>query len=159
MFRPLRRKRRGISDEAARELLEQGRRGIFAVNGDGGYPYAVPVNYLFDAREGKIYFHGAKAGHKFDAVTQDDKVCFTVFGNEHYEEGEWAPYVQSVVVFGRCRLVTDDPELTESRVRELALKYYPTAEEVDEEIAKDIKGVQLYEIAIEHLCGKQIQEK
>ena len=129
MFRPLRRKRRGISDEAARELLEQGRRGIFAVNGDGGYPYAVPVNYLFDAREGKIYFHGAKAGHKFDAVTQDDKVCFTVFGNEHYEEGEWAPYVQSVVVFGLCHLVMDDPELTESRVRDLALKYYPTAEE------------------------------
>ena len=43
--------------------------------------------------------------------------------------------------------------------RELALKYYPTAEEVEEEIAKDIKGVQLYEITIEHLCGKQIQEK
>ena len=27
------------------------------------------------------------------------------------------------------------------------------------EIAKDIKGVQLYEISIEHLCGKQIHEK
>lgn len=159
MFRPLRRKRRGISDEAARELLEQGRRGVFAVNGDDGYPYAVPVNYLFDAHEDKICFHGAKAGHKFDAVTKNDKVCFTVFGNEHYEEGDWAPYVQSVVVFGRCRLVMDDPELTESRVRELALKYYPTAEEVDEGIAKSIKGVQLYEIEIEHLCGKQIQEK
>lgn len=42
---------------------------------------------------------------------------------------------------------------------QLALKYYPSAEEVEEEIAKDIKGVQLYEISIEHLCGKQIHEK
>ena len=47
----------------------------------------------------------------------------------------------------------------EDKVRQLALKYYPSAEEVEEEIAKDIKGVQLYEISIEHLCGKQIQEK
>lgn len=48
----------------------------------------------------------------------------------------------------------------ESRAKaRLALKYYPTAEEVEEEIAKDIKGVQLYEITIEHLCGKQIHEK
>ena len=159
MFRPLRRKRRGISDEAARDLLESGRRGVFAVNGDDGYPFAVPVNYFYDRANGRIYFHGAKAGHKVDSLKRSDKICFTVFGNEHYEDGEWAPYVQSVVVFGRCHLMMDDPELTESRVRDLALKYYPTAEEVEVEIAKDIKGVQLYEIEIEHLCGKQIQEK
>ncbi|MFR7671155.1 MAG: hypothetical protein ACLU0O_11265 [Collinsella sp.] len=50
------------------------------------------------------------------------------------------------------------PAFIEDKVRQLALKYYPSAE-VEEEIAKDIKGVQLYEISIEHLCGKQIQEK
>ncbi len=65
----------------------------------------------------------------------------------------------STVVFGRCRLANDTPALIEDKVRQLALKYYPSAEEVEEEIAKDIKGVQLYEITIEHLCGKQIQEK
>ena len=32
-------------------------------------------------------------------------------------------------------------------------------EEVEKEIALDIKAVQLYEITIEHLTGKQIQEK
>ncbi|MBD9039491.1 MAG: pyridoxamine 5'-phosphate oxidase family protein, partial [Collinsella aerofaciens] len=44
MFRPLRRKKRAISDEAARELLSACKRGVFAVNGDDGYPYAIPVN-------------------------------------------------------------------------------------------------------------------
>ena len=181
MFRPLRRKKRAITDEEARELLATCKRGVFAVNGDDGYPYAIPVNYFFDAEHDKIYFHGAKAGHKVDALKRDDKVCFTVYGNEHFEpgdwspyvqstvvfgrchlidqDGDWAPYVMSTVVFGRCRLANDTPEFIEDKVRELALKYYPSAEEVEEEIAKDIKGVQLYEITIEHLCGKQIQEK
>ena len=68
------------------------------------------------------------------------------------------PYVQSTVIFGRCRLV-EDAAATEARVRELGLKYYPGREEVEKEIAKAIKGVQLYEITIEHLTGKQIQEK
>lgn len=143
----------------ARKLLATCKRGVFAVNGDDGYPYAIPVNYFFDAEHDKIYFHGAKAGHKVDALKRDDKVCFTVYGNDWYQDGDWAPYVMSTVVFGRCRLVNDTPAFIEDKVRQLALKYYPSAEEVEEEIAKDIKGVQLYEITIEHLCGKQIQEK
>ena len=158
MFRPLRRKNRAISDEAARDLLEHGRRGVFAVNGDDGYPFALPVNYYYDREHERIYFHGAKVGHKVDAIKRSDKVCFTVYGNEHFKDGDWAPYMQSTVVFGRCHLIEDDAE-TEARVRELALKYYPTAEEVEQEIADGIKGVQLYEIEIEHLTGKQIQEK
>ena len=85
MFRPLRRKKRAITDEEARELLATCKRGVFAVNGDDGYPYAIPVNYFFDAEHDKIYFHGAKAGHKVDALKRDDKVCFTVYGNDWYK--------------------------------------------------------------------------
>ena len=158
MFRPMRRKQRAIPEEAAKDLLFHARRGVFAVNGDDGYPFAIPVNYYYDREQGKIYFHGARSGQKVDALKKSDKVCFTVYGNEHFEAGDWAPYVQSVVVFGRCRLV-EDAALTEARVRELALKYYPSREEVEQEIAKALKGVQLYEITIEHLTGKQVQEK
>ena len=100
MFRPMRRTKRAISDEDAKRLLEQGRRAVLAVNGDDGYPFAFPINYRFDAGANKIFFHGAKAGQKVDALRRSDKVCLTVMGNEHYEQGEWAPYVQSTVVFG-----------------------------------------------------------
>ena len=152
MFRPMRRAARAIPDEA------ESCRGVLAVNGDDGYPFAIPVNYFYEEAQGKIYFHGAKAGQKVDALKKSDKVCFTVYGNEHFEPGEWAPYVQSTVVFGRCHLI-EDAALTEAKVRELAAKYYPGPEEIEAEIAKAIKGVQLYEIEIEHLTGKQIQEK
>ena len=157
MFRPMRRASRAIPEEAAKHLLQQSRRGVLAVNGDNGYPFAIPVNYYYDQEHDKIYFHGAKSGQKVDALKQNDKVCFTVYGNEHFEPGDWAPYVQSTVVFGRCHLI-DDAAATEARVRELGMKYYPGKEEVEKEIALDIKAVQLYEITIEHLTGKQIHK-
>lgn len=158
MFRPMRRMKRAISDEDARGLLAEGRRAVLAVNGDDGYPFAFPIDYRFDADANKIYFHGAKAGQKVDALRRSDKVCLTVMGNERFEDGEWAPYVQSVVVFGRCRLV-DDTAKTEEELRRLALKYYPSAEEVERELEKYLSAVQLYEIEVEHLTGKQVQEK
>lgn len=102
--------------------------------------------------------YGARQGHKVDALTKSDKVCFTVFGGDFHKDGEWAPYVRSTVVFGRCRLESD-PTLTLEKIRALALRYYPSAEEVEAEIARDIRGAQLYVIEIEHLTGKQIKEK
>ncbi len=158
MFRPSRRKKNMISEEETKKLLLQEKRAVLSVNGDDGYPFAFPINYFYEPESGKIYFHGAKAGHKVDSLKKDDKVCFTVYGNERYEEGDWAPYLQSVVVFGRCRLI-DDIQITEAKVRELAERYYPTKEEIDAEIAADIKAVQLYEITVEHISGKRVHEK
>lgn len=158
MFRPLRRAKKAIPVEAAKELLKTERRGVFAVNGDEGYPYAVPVNFLYDEKAEKIYFHGSAHGHKADSLKKNDKVCFTVYGNETIGEERWAPYMQSVVIFGRCRLVPDRDEAI-NHVREFAMKYFPSAEAVEKELHDYKSGVQLYEITIEHICGKQIQEK
>ena len=80
MFRPMRRAKKAIPDEAAKRLLQTERRGVLAVNGDLGYPYAVPVNFLYDEAAGKLYFHGARAGHKADALRRATRVCFTVCG-------------------------------------------------------------------------------
>ena len=118
MFRAICKKKNEIDAEAAKALLRSGRRGVLAVNGDDGYPYAIPINYVYDGYARKIYFHGARAGHKVDALRACDKVCFTVYGGEFYKNGHWAPYVQSVLVYGRCRLV-EDIAVTEARVREL----------------------------------------
>ena len=68
MFREMRRAKRALPAEAAEQLLQDSRRGVLAVNGANGYPYAIPINYLYDRREQKIFFHGARAGHKLDAI-------------------------------------------------------------------------------------------
>lgn len=158
MFRPVRRKKREISVELAKQLLLSSRRGVLAVNGDNGYPYAIPINYIYDAEEEKIYFHGARAGHKIDSIKACDKVCFTVYGNESIKEEEWAPFVQSTVVFGRCHLI-EDQDYAIKLVKKMAMKYYPDEQTADEEIEVSGKAVQMFEIEIEHISGKEIQEK
>ena len=86
-------------------------------------------------------------------------MCFTVYGNETTVSGEeWAPYVQSAVVFGRCHLI-EDQEIAIDLVKKLAMKYYPNEQLADDEIAASGKAVQMFEIDIEHISGKQIQEK
>ena len=158
IFPTMRRSNKAIPEEEAQALLRDARRGVLAVNGTGGYPYAIPVNYLYDSQAGKIYFHGSRAGHKAEAIRQCGKVCCTVYGNETVREESWAPYWESVVVFGQCRLV-EDREQTVAQVRRIAAKYYPSAELIEEEIAKSGRAVQLYEITVEHLTGKRIQER
>lgn len=158
MFRTIRRKKNEISTEAAKALLVNERRGVLAVNGDDGYPYAIPVNYRYDEADGKIYFHGSRAGHKADALKNCDKVCFTVYGNERVKEEAWAPYVQSVVVFGRCRPISD-PSVAGTKLRQFAMKYYPDEDTMEQEIRESGKAVRMYEIEIEHLSGKEIQER
>lgn len=128
------------------------------MNGDEGYPYAIPINYIYDRETQKVYFHGVHAGHKVDALRACDKVCFSVYGNETIKEESWAPFIQSVVVFGRCHLVEAGEEAT-ALLKRFAMKYYPDEQMVDEEIARAGKAAQLFEIEIEHLSGKEVQER
>ena len=158
MFRPIRKKKNEISTEDAKELLRTCRRGVLAVNGDDGYPYAVPINYWYDEENDRIIFHGAKAGHKVDSLKKNDKVCFTVVGHETVKDEDWAPYLQSAVVFGRCRLV-ENREDAMQLVKRFAMKYYPGEDAVNEEIAQSGMAVQMFVIDIEHLSGKEVQEK
>ena len=158
MFRELRRKKNAVTDETAKELLKNARRGVLAVIGDMEYPYAVPVNYLYDEENNKIYFHGARSGHKYDSIKANDKVCFTVYGNEIVKDEEWAPYLQSVVVFGRCHLLDQD-EASIEVLKKLARKYYPTEELITDAIMSSGRAVQMFEIDIEHFSGKEVQEK
>ena len=158
MFRAIRKKRNEIDLNAAESLLQNSRRGVLAVNGDDGYPYAIPVNYFYDRANQRIYFHGARAGHKVDALRVSDKVCFTVYGNETIREESWAPFMQSTVVFGRCHLVEPGEKAT-VLLKQFAMKYYPNEQMVDEEIAQAGKAVQVFEIEIEHISGKEVQER
>ncbi len=158
MFREIRRKKKKISDAEAKALLKNARRGILAVNGDDGYPYAIPVNYYYDEENERIYFHGARVGHKVDALRASSKVCFTVIGDARVEELDWAPYVQSVVVFGRCYLMKDPKEAI-ARIKQFVMKYYPDEATADKAVDAEGKAAQMFEIEIEHLSGKEVQEK
>jgi len=158
MFRKMRRIKRELSVDAAKELLKNNKRAAFSVIGDMGYPYTIPINFYYDEEENKIYFHSAKEGHKVDAFRENDKVCFTTWDDGYKEEGDWAYYVSSCVVFGRAHFVKDEEKKLE-KIRKFAMRYYPTESEAEEEIARDFSRVEMVEIEIEHISGKKIHEK
>lgn len=102
MFREMRRKKQQIPDNEAIAILENGKVGILAVNGDNGYPYTVPLNYMF--YNGKIYFHGASEGHKFDSIKNNPKVSFCVISQDKIIPEKYTTAYESVVVFGNAKL-------------------------------------------------------
>lgn len=158
MFRAIRKKKNEINIDAIKALLHNSRRGVLAMNGENGYPYAIPINYVYDEEAQKIYFHGARAGYKVDALRACDKICFTVYGNESFKEEPWAPFMQSVVIFGRCRLVEAGERAT-ALLKKFAMKYYPNEQMVDVEITRGGKAAQIFEIEIEHFSGKEVHER
>ena len=150
-FRPMRRTRQELSPAETEDILRSGSTGVLAVLGDGGYPYTVPLNYVY--RDGKIYFHCAKEGHKFDALTREPKVSFCVIARDDVIPDEFATYYKSAVAFGHARLL--DGAEAEKAVYDLGFKYNPVPEKVRAEVAKDLAHVACFEITIDHLTGKQ----
>ena len=158
MFRPMRRSKQQVSEEACRTILRTEKRGVLAVLGDDGYPYTVPLDFYYDESDGKLYFHGAKEGHKLDAIARCDKVSFCVMDAGFVKDGDWALNITSVVVFGRLAPVTDAAK-TKEKVCKLGLKYHPTAASVAEEWEHAKDRVLCLELTPEHITGKLVNEK
>ena len=147
----MRRTRQQIPHEEVVEILKRGQTGILAVNGDGGYPYTVPLNYVY--KDGKIYFHCARAGHKFDALAQDDRVSFCVIDKDDVAPERLATDYISVVAFGRARLL-EGSEL-EQAAYELGIKYYDNPPVVRAEVESTKPRLACFEITVEHMTGKE----
>lgn len=153
-FRGMRRFKQQLSDAECEKILIEGRRGVLSVHGENGYPYGVPMNFLYE--DGKIYFHGAREGHKIDAVRNDCKVCFTVIGPDSPHPGKLGPDVASVIAFGRIRILEDPREIL-ARAGDLGRKYDPE-DYVAEELERNEGRVQVLELAIDHMTGKRVNE-
>ena len=158
MFREMRRRKQGLDRETCEHILAEEKRGVLAVNGDDGYPYAIPMDFYYDAEKHAIYLHSAVAGHKVDAISRDDKVCFTTWNKGVQKEGDWSFFVDSVVAFGRAHAVEDEAERL-SATKRLGMKYYPTEEEADIEIGRDLERMLLIRIDVEHMTGKHVHER
>lgn len=157
MFREMRRKRQQMPESEAVAILERGSHGVLAVLGDGGYPYAVPISYVYE--DGKIYMHCAKSGHKLDAVRACEKASFCVVDQDEVVQAEFTSHYRSAITFGRIREITDDAE-KRRMVSLLARKYCPDLPQAehDKAMERDWAPLNMLELTIEHLTAKQAKE-
>lgn len=152
-FRPMRRIRQQLPDEEVAQILERGTYGVLSVLGENGYPYGVPVNYVFHG--GKIYFHSALNGHKVDAMKAHDKVSFTVVDKDTVVKDEYTTYFRSVIAFGRVRFLEDEAEKM-AALTWLGERFNPGDKEgLGKEIAKGFTHLHMVEITVDHLTGKE----
>ena len=156
MFRNMRRQGQQLSKEECEDILTNQPRGVLALLGDYEYPYAIPMSHVFV--NGKIYFHGAKKGHKNDAVRNHSKCSYCVLDDGVKAADSWWYTFRSVIVFGSIRILDDVDERIEA-LTYLGDKFFPTHDDTVDEIERLLDKTDVYEITIEHMSGKIVKEK
>ena len=155
MFRKMRRAKQELSKEECIDILTNEPRGVLALLGDYDYTYALPMSHVYV--DGKIYFHGAKTGHKSDAVKKHEKVSYCVMDKGVLNDDGWSYTFRSVIVFGKITTLADKDEKID-RLTYLGDKFFPTHEETVKEINRLIDKTEVFEISIDYMSGKIVEE-
>lgn len=147
----IRRKDRALSESNAIKILEKGSFGTLSTIGADGYPYGIPINYVYN--DGKIYFHCAKnTGHKQDNLRFSGKVSFSVVTKSEIVPQELTTSYESAVVFGTASKIVFDKE---KALWLLAKKYSPQfIEESESCIKNEFEHTDVFMIEIEKLTAK-----
>ena len=157
MFRELVRKKQALAPDECIRILQNEPRGVLSLIGDGGYPYGVPINHYYCEKNGHIYFHSGKSGHKVDALRACNKASFCVYDGGYRCEGEWALNIKSVIVFGRIQIVEDFDEAMDI-CRKLCYKFTSDSDYIEKEIATSGKNTLCFKLVPEHITGKKVNE-
>ncbi len=155
MFREMRRNRQLLSTEDTKAVMGRCTNGVLACLGDEGYPYAVPLSYVYF--NNRIYFHSAKAGHKMDAITRDPRVSFAVVDEDTIVSKEYTTYFRSAIAFGRARIAEGEERL--EAFRALVEKY--SGDQPEEARHREIAGCTqavIVAVDVEHITGKEAVE-
>lgn len=156
-FREMRRFRQQLSIQECETILARGTSGVLAVAGDGGWPYAVPLSYVYE--EGKLLFHCARAGHKLDALRSEPRASFCVVDQDQVLPERYTTAYRSVIAFGQVHIL-EEPEQLRPGAERLGRKYYPEgpAQGLEREIDGALGHMAVLEMTVEHITGKQARE-
>lgn len=148
----MRRKEKLMSEVAMTKVISEAEFGTLACIGENGYPYAVPLNFVYE--NGVIYFHSAHKGHKIDNINYNTKVSFSAVNYVKLLPEKFDTEYDSVVAFGLASEVVEEEEKRQALT--LLIKKY-SKEYIEQGllyIAKSMKAAAVYKINIEHMTGK-----
>lgn len=157
MFRKMRREKQSLSQNECEQILYRATSGVLALFGNDGYPYAVPMSFVFD--NGKLYFHSAKTGYKIEAIKKHTQASFCVIAQDNIVPEEYTTYYQSVIAFGKMNIIEDETKKY-SAIEKLTCKYAPfdTLQNRQDIIQKEWNSLCMLEMYVEHLTGKEAIE-
>ena len=132
-----------MSEEEARALLRAGRLARLGCVADG-YPYVVPVNYVFD---GESVFSHSLPGLKVDAMRAFPRVCLQV--DELQDQTSW----RSAIAFGTFEELTNVGE--REHAMSLLLSLFPQLTPVESLVVVDAGAPApvVYRVRIERITG------
>lgn len=148
----VRRQDRLLDEERARELLRAGEYGVLSMATEQG-GYGVPINYA--AVGSTIYFHCAPEGRKLRTLNGDSRVSFCVVGHKRIVPEEFTTEFESVIAFGRARVVEADDELRKA-LRAIVEKY--ASEHLEEglkAIERSLHRTAVVAIEVDSFSGKR----
>jgi len=155
----LRRADRAMSEPRAYEMLERGFSGQLATVGEDGYPYCIPLLYIW--MDGEIYLHTSRAsGHLRANVEREPRICFEidepdeVFDYGRFECDSGLAY-QSLIVFGKIR-IAEERAVKQRFCEALMAKYGKPDSTRPKGFFPRIDAITVYAIAIERMTGKEM---
>lgn len=108
-MREMRRGERLLPFEETEKCLIGENWGVLSVHGDEGFPYGVPMNYVWD--NGTVLMHcTGKSSHRLDSLRRDNRVCFTVVPEHTLDRPHWTTLYTSVIIFGTAEIIEDGGE-------------------------------------------------
>ncbi|MCI5498420.1 MAG: pyridoxamine 5'-phosphate oxidase family protein [Clostridiales bacterium] len=99
---------RQLSDAETLEILKKGDHGTLSVQGDDGYPYSTPVNYIMVAN--KLYIHSAPYGYKIECLERNTKCCFSAIISAKIIPSKITAAFESVIMTGNAVFIEDQAE-------------------------------------------------
>ena len=130
-----------LRDTDALAILREGslgRLGCIAA----GWPYVVPVNYVFDGKD--IYIH-TLPGKKLDALRANTRVCFQV--DEIKDSYHW----RSAIAYGTFEEVSNED--TRENILGKIYSRLPNMTPVESMLVDGLKGIIVFRIKVEEVTG------
>ena len=152
MFREMRSKANMLTNEEVENILKTSPNGTLALYGENGYPYSVPVNFVYS--DGKILLDGAAEGYKLDCMKKDPHVSFSVIGKDDIAKENFTTLFSSVIAFGTIRVI-DTMEEKIPVLEAMVGKYSAEFMESGKELIRKGCGSVAYELTIDHMTGKK----
>ena len=155
----MRRADRMMPEEGTLETLAQGYSGRLATVSEDGFPYCIPLLYLW--MSGELYVHTASArGHLRANIEKERRVCFEideqegVFDYGRFECDSGLAY-RSVCLFGQIRIV-EDRDIKQRFCEALMEKYGKPESQRPKGFFPRIDVITVYAIAVERMTGKEM---